>query len=335
MNACTDPDLLRIIKLCLTILDIAKIVIPIIIIVLGIIDLSKAVLAADETAQKQNTKLFIKRLIYGVAIFFVPLIVEVAIIQIGNVGGEGNYTDCIENLENIEYYEELAQTKKAQEQAEKLRKAEEIRLKLQEEETIKKNKVVTEQNKPSSNDGTFVGQKYNLAEYQLIGIARLCQREQGTAVGAAAEASLMANRFEIYGKSYGEGGNGLYNYVASSGWFASASSHMSSGYLSDEVLTAVKEVLVLGKRTLPLYVDEHDCIDCGSYGFDIRRIDVDGVSITSNSGLLNKSNYKQDKTVIHNRYGAVYTFYTFPTATSDPFGYTNYAKNKIDSLNGK
>ena len=99
---------------------------------------------------------------------------------------------------------------------------------------------------------------------------------------------------------------------------------------SSDVLKAVKDVLVNGNRTLPLYVDEHDCISCGSYGFDINKIKVNGKTITDHSWLLNKSNYIKDKTVIYNKYGAVYTFYSFPTSTSDPFGYTTYAKNKVD-----
>jgi hypothetical protein len=179
-----------------------------------------------------------------------------------------------------------------------------------------------------------MGQKYSLTDAQLRGIAMVCQREQGSAKGAAAEASLIANRFELYGSSYGTGGTGLYNYVAKSGWWGSAGSYMSNtSSLKSDVLAAVKEVLVLGKRTLALYVDEHDCIDCGSYGYDIYKIILNGTTITDKSSLKNHSNYIKDSTVIYNRYGAIYTFYTFPTETSDPFGYTSTAKSKYNSLN--
>ena len=48
-----------------------------------------------------------------------------------------------------------------------------------------------------------------------------------------------------------------------------------------EIVDAVKTVLVLGKRTLPLYVNEHDCIDCGSAGYDIISIVVEVLNTES------------------------------------------------------
>ena len=54
--------------------------------------------------------------------------------------------------------------------------------------------------------------KYTFSEKELKGIAKVCEREQGSAVGAAAEASLMANRFELYKNSSGTGSQ-LYNYI--------------------------------------------------------------------------------------------------------------------------
>ena len=51
--------------------------IPIILIVLGMIDLGKAVMASKEDEIKSAQKLLIKRCIYAVAIFFVVFIVQV------------------------------------------------------------------------------------------------------------------------------------------------------------------------------------------------------------------------------------------------------------------
>jgi len=160
----------------------------------------------------------------------------------------------------------------------------------------------------------------------------LCQREQSSAIGAAAEASLMANRFELYGSKFGSGATGLYNYIRNSGWWASSKNHMDNvSGLTSSVLSAVRDVLVSGKRTLPKYVDEHDCIYCGSYGYDIVKIITDGNIITAKNELVDHSNYIKDRTIIYNKYGAVYTFYTFPTEKSDPFGYTSYAKKEVSS----
>lgn len=58
------------------VLDIIRIVIPLIIIVLGMLDLGKIVISGDSKAMKESQKMFIKRLIYGLAIFFVTTIVK-------------------------------------------------------------------------------------------------------------------------------------------------------------------------------------------------------------------------------------------------------------------
>ena len=170
--------------------------------------------------------------------------------------------------------------------------------------------------------------KYSLTEKEYKGLAKVCQREQGNAKGAAAEASLMANRFELYGKNNGNG-TSLYNYVRSGGWWGNNSSTMDNWKsVNKDIAKAVKDVLVNGKRTVPRYVDEHDCIDCGG-SFDVVKIVTNGKTITSHSELVKHSNYKQAKTIIYNRYSAKYTFYTFPTKYSDPFGYTSTAYKKV------
>lgn len=180
--------------------------------------------------------------------------------------------------------------------------------------------------KPSTgnNNGPVCGgedgfEKYSLTEDQLIQIASLCQREQGSPKGAAAEASLMANRFELYGSSFGTGADGLYKYVRNSGWFASSKKYMDNRDARQDIIAAVRSVLVEGKRTLPGYVDEHDCISCSKGGAgDIGSVTNNGAQITK----TDKSSYIQFTSIIKNIYGSTYTFYSFPTESSDPFGYT-------------
>lgn len=57
------------------IIPIIEIAIPIILIVLGMFDLGKAVVASKEDEIKAAQKLLIKRVIYAVAIFFVTFLV--------------------------------------------------------------------------------------------------------------------------------------------------------------------------------------------------------------------------------------------------------------------
>ena len=66
-----------------TVINIFKIVIPIIIVILAMLDLGKAVMAGEEKEIKEAQKMLIKRLIYGVVIFFVVTIVQVVFNLIG------------------------------------------------------------------------------------------------------------------------------------------------------------------------------------------------------------------------------------------------------------
>ena len=151
--------------------------------------------------------------------------------------------------------------------------------------------------------------KYDLSLEELRGIASLCEQEQGSPEGAAAEASLMANLYEMKGQNY----SSLYDYVKDSGWFANADYFMSNtSNLDPQILEVVNLVLTEGKRTLPRYIDEHDCFS------DISDI--------SSGDVYSKEDYIKDETKINNVYGAKYTFYSFPSPTSDPFGYSSEQK---------
>lgn len=162
--------------------------------------------------------------------------------------------------------------------------------------------------------------KYALTDSQLKQIARLCVQEQGNINGIRAEASLMANQLETstYRQNkYGTGASGLYSWVRTGGWFYQAAYYMDNGSASASQIDAVRDVLVNGNRFFPQYIDEHDCLS------DIKSI--------STGSVYQKSDYVKGKTIIKNKMGSTYTFYCFPAAGCDPFGYTaeayNYVKN--------
>lgn len=69
------------------ILRIVCIIIPIGLILFGIIDLGKAIIASEEKEVKQAQSRFIKRLIYGAVIFFVPYIIAL-IMNLVSIGGD-------------------------------------------------------------------------------------------------------------------------------------------------------------------------------------------------------------------------------------------------------
>ena len=65
-----------------------KIVIPLIIIVLGVIDFATSVISSDDKAISSAAKGLFKRLIIGVVIFFIPTIVDLVFGFISNFTGD-------------------------------------------------------------------------------------------------------------------------------------------------------------------------------------------------------------------------------------------------------
>ena len=80
-------DLMPIIKLIKNgIIPLIQIGIPIILILLGMLDLGKAVIASKEDEIKAAQKMLVKRAIYALAIFFVALIVQVVFGLLSSTG---------------------------------------------------------------------------------------------------------------------------------------------------------------------------------------------------------------------------------------------------------
>lgn len=79
-----------IIAILKAVLTIVQIIIPILLIVLGTIDLGKAVIAQDEKEVKKAQSALIKRCIYAVAIFFVTTIVTLIMQLVGNGASESS-----------------------------------------------------------------------------------------------------------------------------------------------------------------------------------------------------------------------------------------------------
>lgn len=156
---------------------------------------------------------------------------------------------------------------------------------------------------------------WDLSENQYKGIANIIENEQPDAVSRYAEASLMANLAEL---SYG----GDIVKAATGGWFASGSDRFNNpGNVSDESVQIAKKVIKEGKRTLPKYVDEHDMYNPGGTT-DVNRIEGPGKFEDRSSWVQHQTEVYQDP----NRFGGNaghWTFYEFPSANSDPFGYSS------------
>jgi hypothetical protein len=75
-----------------TIILLIKIVVPILLIIFGMLDLGKAVMASKEDEIKKGQQTFIKRLIAAVLVFFVISIVQIVVRFASN--GENAITNC-------------------------------------------------------------------------------------------------------------------------------------------------------------------------------------------------------------------------------------------------
>ena len=173
--------------------------------------------------------------------------------------------------------------------------------------------------------------KYQLTDKQLTGLAAVGYSEQGSLEGIAAEASLMANLFELHcnGQIFGlTGGEGLYKMVSQpigsyGGWFEGASDYINTGHtlegepVQEEWKAVVKSVLVDGKRTLPGYVDEHVAAKSTAY------IETNGAKYYDLGQIKDRRNYISHVTIVHQKRNDPYIYYGHVADSTDPFGYTS------------
>ncbi len=80
---------------------ILKVLVPLIIIVLGIIDLSKAVISNDDKAISKSAGSLVKRFIAGVVIFFIPTIVTVIFDMLELVNVKGDFNTCLTCITDV------------------------------------------------------------------------------------------------------------------------------------------------------------------------------------------------------------------------------------------
>ena len=128
MEICVEPDFLRIIYFIKIIINVIFIIVPIGVIVMGLIDLSKSTISSNEEEQKKKSKLFLKRIISAVLVFAVPWIVNVIMGLLGELTSNVNLADCWNNA-NSEKINDLATIATNEE-----------RLKYEEEQTNEKAK---------------------------------------------------------------------------------------------------------------------------------------------------------------------------------------------------
>ena len=76
-------------------ITIFKIIVPIILILLGVIDMVKAITAQKEDEIKKAQQTFVRRLIAALIIFFVIVIVQFVFNILSKAGFAGDFTGCL------------------------------------------------------------------------------------------------------------------------------------------------------------------------------------------------------------------------------------------------
>ena len=87
---------------------VLQIGIPIILIVLGTLDLAKAVISSDDKAVKEAQSKLIKRCIYAILVFFIVTLINLVFSMVGNITGNEaleRWSQCWSNPEDSTMYE--------------------------------------------------------------------------------------------------------------------------------------------------------------------------------------------------------------------------------------
>lgn len=110
LKICENPDILRLIYFGSKILDLIFLIVPIGLVVLLSIDILKIVIGANnEKTIKEKHKAIINRIIFALALFFVPTIVTVIMNLLNASNITTDYKICIANAnkESIEVFEKI------------------------------------------------------------------------------------------------------------------------------------------------------------------------------------------------------------------------------------
>lgn len=89
---CSNTNLLQVIHIVRTVINILQIAVPVALILWGTLDIGKAVIAGDEKKMKEAQKPFIKRIVYAVIAFLVPFIVSIVMGYVGNTEWKNCWT---------------------------------------------------------------------------------------------------------------------------------------------------------------------------------------------------------------------------------------------------
>lgn len=95
-SVCTG-GIAEVVGLAKMVIKVLQLVVPIGLIIMGTIDMAKAVIAGDEKKMKEAQKPFIKRIIAAVIVFLIPIIVNMVLSFVTT--GNSDWIDCWNSAE--------------------------------------------------------------------------------------------------------------------------------------------------------------------------------------------------------------------------------------------
>ena len=151
LETCQHPGVLRILYFVSLLFDLIFIIVPIGLILMLLIDFSKAVIAGDDDKVKKSTKIVGKRIIYAVLVFATPWIVSLFLELMSYAGITTDYLTCMNNAKSgdFTYYDALLKAEDDAMEAERQEELDTAREKI-EEKLEAKEQIAQEAN----NNGT-------------------------------------------------------------------------------------------------------------------------------------------------------------------------------------
>ena len=101
VDVCSDDTVLKVMGIIKLVMQVICIVVPIVLILLGSIDLFKAVTAGKDEDIKKRQQTLIKRVIAAVIVFLVPTIVTVLMNLIGVVEWKDCWNEADSNFQSL------------------------------------------------------------------------------------------------------------------------------------------------------------------------------------------------------------------------------------------
>ena len=143
-STCTDVSVLAVILFIKNLIEIISYIVPVILVILLIIDIVKAIIANDEEQIKNAQHIALKRILYALIIFFIPIVVDASfgVLDRNDIGTSSKcYANATEEM--IEKLSKEQNEKQKQKDKEMQKNIEQVK-KLQEQEEKRLTKLMKE-----------------------------------------------------------------------------------------------------------------------------------------------------------------------------------------------